>query len=64
MIVRLNSGSAWTVTGTSYLTSLTLAADATLRAPRGRSVTLTVDGTRTAIEPGRTYTGAITVAVA
>ncbi|KOU69052.1 hypothetical protein ADK57_13495 [Streptomyces sp. MMG1533] len=63
VIVRLNSGSTWTVTGTSYLTSLTLAADATLRAPHGTSVTMTVDATATAIEPGRTYTGAITLAV-
>lgn len=64
VVVRLNSGSAWTVTGTSYLTSLTLAADATVKAPRGRTVTLTVDGTQTALTPGTTYTGALTVTVA
>ncbi|MGW3289231.1 hypothetical protein ACWDR3_31795 [Streptomyces sp. NPDC001002] len=63
-IVRLNSGSRWTVTGTSYLTALTLAADATVRAPRGKSVTMTVDGTATAIAPGASYTGAITLTVA
>ncbi|MDO0917041.1 hypothetical protein QQM39_41460 [Streptomyces sp. DT2A-34] len=38
-IVALNSGSTWTVTGTSYLTGLTLAADASVRAPRGKNVT-------------------------
>lgn len=64
VVVRLNSGSAWTVTGTSYLTALTLAADATVRAPRGRSVTLTVDGTATEPTPGQTYTGAITLTLA
>jgi hypothetical protein len=64
VVVRLNSGSAWTVTGTSYLTSLTLAADATVKAPRGKTVTLTVDGTEAALTPGTTYTGALTVTVA
>ncbi|MCX4759531.1 hypothetical protein OG562_00710 [Streptomyces sp. NBC_01275] len=63
-IVRLNSGSVWTVTGTSYLTSLTLAADAAVRAPRGKTVTLTVDGTPTALTPGTAYAGALTLTVA
>lgn len=63
-IVQLNSGSTWTVTGTSYLTRLALAADATVKAPRGKKVTLTVDGTATAITPGQTYTGALTLTVA
>lgn len=63
-IVQLNSGSTWTVTGTSYLTRLALAADATVKASRGKKVTLTVDGTATAITPGQTYTGALTLTVA
>ncbi|WP_406438110.1 hypothetical protein OHB14_55710 [Streptomyces sp. NBC_01613] len=63
-IVKLNSGSTWTVTGTSYLTALAVASDAAVRAPRGRSVTMTVDGTTTAITPGKSYTGAITLTVA
>ncbi|MFJ9535820.1 hypothetical protein ACIRPX_00980 [Streptomyces sp. NPDC101225] len=63
-VVRLKSGSAWTVTGTSHLTALTLAADAAVRAPRGRSVTMTVDGSPTAVTPGESYTGAITLTVA
>lgn len=63
-IVRLNSGSTWTVTGTSYLTSLTVAADAAVKAPRGRTLTATVDGTATAVGPGTTLTGAITLTVA
>ncbi|MFF5141680.1 hypothetical protein ACFY6U_18450 [Streptomyces sp. NPDC013157] len=64
VVVKLNSGSTWTVTGTSYLTSLTLAADAAVQAPRGKSVKLTVDGTETAITAGSTYTGALTLTVA
>ncbi|MFD8811640.1 hypothetical protein ACFV23_09170 [Streptomyces sp. NPDC059627] len=64
VVVKLNSGSTWTVTGTSYLTSLTLAADAAVRAPRGKSVKLTVDGTETAITAGSGYTGALTLTVA
>ena len=36
--------STWTVTGTSYLTSLTLDADSRLLAPRGRVLTLKVNG--------------------
>ena len=36
--------STWTVTGTSYLTSLTIGADAQVVAPKGRMVTLKVDG--------------------
>jgi hypothetical protein len=63
-IVQLNSGSTWTVTGTSYLTRLALAADATVKAPRGKKVTLTVDGTAAALTPGQTYTGALTLTVA
>ncbi|MFD7710667.1 hypothetical protein ACFV6E_02965 [Streptomyces sp. NPDC059785] len=64
VVVTLGAGSVWKVTGTSYLSALTLAADAAVKAPRGKKVTLTVDGTVTAIEPGTTYTGALTLSVA
>ncbi|MFD7708530.1 hypothetical protein ACFV6E_01765 [Streptomyces sp. NPDC059785] len=64
VVVRLDGGSVWTVTGTSYLTSLTLAADAAVRAPRGRKLTATVDGTATALTPGVSCTGAIKLTVA
>jgi len=63
VIVQLDSGSTWTVTGTSYLTKLFLAADAAVQAPQGRTVTMTVDGTTTAVEAGGTYTGAIVLTV-
>ncbi|WP_406480941.1 hypothetical protein [Streptomyces sp. NBC_01615] len=63
VIVQLNSGSAWTVTGTSYLTKLTVASDAAVKAPRGKSVTMTVDGTATEIAAGGSYSGAIVLTV-
>lgn len=63
-IVSLASGSQWTVTGTSYLTSLTLDATSSVSAEGfGKSVTMTVDGTTTAIKAGNTYTGAIVLSI-
>lgn len=64
VLVTLGSGSSWTVTGTSYLTVLTLASDAAVTAPRGKTVSMTVDGAVTAIERGATYTGTIELTVA
>jgi len=64
VLVTLGSGSSWTVTGTSYLSRLTLAADATVTGPHKHSaVSMTVDGTATTITPGNTYTGAITITI-
>lgn len=63
-IVSLADGSKWTVTGTSYITSLTLDATSSVVAEgRGKSVAMTVDGTATAIKAGNTYTGAIVLTV-
>jgi len=60
VLVTLSGDSVWTVTGTSYLSSLTLADTASLRSQRGGEVTITVDGI--AVRPvAGTYTGAITV---
>ena len=64
VIVALTDGSAWTVTGTSYLTALSLDATSRVTGRRGRKVTMTVDGTPTAITAGASYTGAIVVSVA
>ncbi|MDX2938226.1 hypothetical protein [Streptomyces ipomoeae] len=33
--------------------------DAAVEAPRGKPLTMTVDGTETAVEAGQTYSGAI-----
>jgi hypothetical protein len=63
VVVSLAHGSKWTVTGTSYLTKLTLSADASVSAGEGHSVLMTVDGKQTPIEPGKSYTGAIVVAL-
>ncbi|MGW0947999.1 hypothetical protein ACWD4O_36360 [Streptomyces sp. NPDC002623] len=64
VLVTLGAGSTWTVTGTSYLSALTLASTAAVTAPSGKTVTLTVNGTATAIQAGTTYTGALTLTVA
>jgi hypothetical protein len=64
VLVTLGSGSTWTVTGTSYLSALTLASDASVTAPSGKTVALTVDGTATEIKAGGSYTGALTLTVA
>ncbi|WP_329310565.1 hypothetical protein [Streptomyces sp. NBC_01262] len=63
VIVTLGTGSSWKVTGTSHLTKLVLASDASVTAPRGKSVTLTVDGTATALTAGSTYSGALVLTV-
>jgi hypothetical protein len=62
VIVVLANGSAWTVTGTSYLTSLTIGEDCSLGAPEGSTLTLKVNGKKTSIKAG-TYTGAIELIV-
>lgn len=54
VIVTVGSGSVWNVTGTSYLTSLTVDAGGAVRAG-----SMTVDGATTEIVTGTTYTGAI-----
>ncbi|MFJ3670832.1 hypothetical protein ACIPSE_30670 [Streptomyces sp. NPDC090106] len=64
VVVNLAGGSTWTVTGTSYITALTLAAGAAVKAPRGKTLKVTVDGTATTLAAGKSYTGAITLTVA
>lgn len=62
-IVDLTGGSVWTVTGTSYLTKLTVGNDATIQGTHGKRVQMTVDGVKTSITPGATYTGTIKLTV-
>jgi hypothetical protein len=64
MLVTLAGASRWTVTGTSYLSSLTLSTGATVTGKGGRGVKMTVNGTTTPVTAGRTYTGAITISLA
>lgn len=63
VIVDLVGDSAWTVEGSSYLSSLTIGTDATIDGVDGRTVTMTVDGVATPITPG-TYTGNVVLTVA
>ena len=63
VIVNLEQGSTWTVTGTSYLSSLTVDGDSAITASAGQMLTMTVDGVVTPITAGTTYTGAIILTV-
>ena len=62
VVVSLDEASAWTVTGTSYLTSLTLAEGAVLTTPEGLSLKMTVNGVDTPIHSGR-YNGLVILTV-
>lgn len=63
VLVRLDENSVWTVTGDSYITSLTLAEGAVVQAPAGRNLKVTVDGAETALTAG-TITGKIHLTLA
>lgn len=60
--VTLDSKSLWTVTGTSYLTSLVIADGATVCGIDGKTAVMTVDGAEMPIAPGE-YKGSITISV-
>ena len=58
--LALTNGAVWTVTETSYLTSLTIDGTSSITGADGAAVTMTVDGTAVAVAPG-TYTGQIVI---
>jgi len=58
----IKSGSTWTVTETTSLSKLIVAKDAVIKAPEGKSLTMTVDGVETSIAPG-SYKGKIVLTV-
>jgi len=60
LTVSLDAASRWTVTGTSYLTGLTLAPGAVIEGADGHKLRITVNGKAIAPKPGN-YTGAITI---
>jgi NADPH-dependent curcumin reductase CurA len=62
VVVTLDGASKWEVTGTSYVTSLTLAEGADLVGAEGKTLTMTVDGVATPVAAG-TYTGVIELTV-
>ncbi len=62
VLVSLDEKSIWTVTGDSYITSLTLAEGAAVKAPEGKKLEITVDGKAAQLAAG-TITGKIHIAV-
>jgi hypothetical protein len=56
------TGSTWTVTGASYLSSLTIGEGSSVTAPEGKSVTMTVNGAVKPIKAG-SYKGNIVLTV-
>lgn len=60
--VTLGRNARWVVSKTSYLTGLTLADDDSVTAPKGRKVTLMVDGKDTPVRAG-TFKGAVVLKV-
>ena len=62
VILSLDGASRWTVTGTSYITALTLAEGAVVEAADGKKLTMTVDGVETPIQSG-TYAGKIVLSI-
>jgi hypothetical protein len=62
VVVVLQNGSTWNVTGTSYITSLTIGEGCTVAAAGGKTLIMKIDGVEKPIAPG-TYTGAIELIV-
>jgi hypothetical protein len=62
LAVTLDANSSWVVDKTSFLTSLTIAKDGSISAPRGYKVTMTVDGAGKEIKAGA-YSGKIVLTV-
>jgi hypothetical protein len=62
VVVSLKNASTWTVTGTSYLTGLTIDAGSNINALQGSRVTMKVDGVEKAIGAGD-YKGQIIITV-
>jgi hypothetical protein len=56
------SGSTWTVDATTRLNALTIAPNATITAPKGKSLTMTVNGIETGIASG-SYSGNVVLTV-
>lgn len=63
VILTLAGSSTWTVTGTSYLSSLTVGDGSALKGAGGKAVVVTVDGVVTTPVAGVTYTGDIAVSL-
>ena len=62
--VCMDTNSTWVVTDTSYLTKLELGKASEVKAPAGKTLTMTVDGKETELLPGGGYQGHIVLTVA
>jgi hypothetical protein len=62
VVVTLSNASVWTVTGTCYLTSLTIGKGTSITAPVGKKVTMKVNGKSKKLVAG-TYTGKVQLIV-
>jgi hypothetical protein len=62
LIVTLKDGTVWTITGTSYLTGLTID-NGNIAAPEGSRVEMTVNGKKTEFKTGQTYSGNIVLSL-
>ncbi len=62
VILHMDKESSWYLTGTSYLTKLTLEKNALIMPYGGRKVKMTVDGVETMIQPG-SYRGKIVLSL-
>jgi hypothetical protein len=60
--LSLDGASKWTVSKTSYLTSLTIAKGGTITAPEGQNLAMTVNGKRVPVKAG-SYNGKIVLEV-
>jgi hypothetical protein len=60
--VSLDKASTWVVDKTSYLTGLTVAEGAAVKAPDGQALSMTVDGVETPVGAG-SYEGKIVLAI-
>ena len=63
VIVTVADGGVWNVTGTSYLTKLTIEAGGNVKGSQGKPLTMTVDGVKKEVAPGE-YTGLIHLTIA
>ncbi len=55
VIVNMDADTTWTVTGNCFLSALSLADGATLCAPDGKALSMTVNGTKLPIRSGKYY---------
>jgi hypothetical protein len=62
VLVTLKHGTVWTVTGTSYLTGLTIE-HARIAAPGGKKVEMTVNGVPVEIKSDGTYSGDVVLSL-